>query len=359
VSLQAVMDYAYLNAKIRGKKSRFLSAGDYDRIYKSASPEELARVISGTDVATEELNHLLTGGREAVPDEIDRTLQKDFRFRYAMLVRQLPRYAQAFLKVYEKKFFVESLKIILKGKHLGVSTEEIKRLIVVPTEKYEKLIDQLVEMGSITQIVEQIPFADYKKGLQEAMSDYEQTKSPLILELALYKVFYSRVWSASYTLRLNDKRGVFSLLGSDVDLTNILAIARGKKQDIDSDTIRKWLIPKKYRITQQTIDALIQAGQLNQMGQILSSTQSLKDLALQTRDLFEKQDVSVDQFEMKIKEFLVQKAMRVLGGSPFQLGIFFSYLYLAQTEFSNIRAVIIGNLAGFDPEIIRKELIFF
>lgn len=360
MSFQAVQDYSYLNAKIHGKKSKFLSAKDYENLYNSTSNEELFRLISKTNFASDELNQLLLSSGKISPTEIDRILIKEFQIGFAILGHQLPIHAQKFLKAYEKKFFLDALKLILKAKHFGMSNDEIKNLIVIPSAKYQEIIDQLIKFPKVSNIIEQIPFPDYKKALQDALSDYEQFNSPLILELAIFQTYYRKLWIARNSINLTDRNSVFGLVGTEVDLINILAIIRAKKAGMDSETIKKWLIHKNFRLSQQNIDNMINIGNISQIEPIIGSVNSYRELAQQIRIIFEAGDsLSIDRIERKFKEYLVHKAISTLSGAPFQLGIFFSYIHLAEVEFSNVRAIIIGKLAGLNSEDIKNSIIYF
>ncbi|MHA2363425.1 MAG: V-type ATPase subunit [Candidatus Hodarchaeales archaeon] len=359
MSIQSVLDYSFINAKIRGKKSKFLSAGDYERFYKASSLEELARLLSGTGIGIEEINQIILGGNEQTisSQEVDRILSHHFYQDYTSI--PLPKYTNEFTQaVIKTKFFIEALKIIIRGKHLNLSKEEIQSFIVTPFDNEIHILDRLIDIPNIPQLVDDIPDSSIRSALQDALTDYDQTKSTLPLEMALYKAYYKKIWKVSSTIRKSDYEGVFSLFGTELDLINLLGILRSKKLKIDPDTTRKWLIPQKHRLSLQTLDNLIHAGQMSQVGQILITT-TYRDLIQQARDIFESTDMPINEIENLIKKYLVHKAMRILNGSPFHLGIFFAYLQLAKTQFENIRAIIIGKLGKLTPEMIREELIFF
>ena len=63
MSFQGSSDYSYLNAKIHAKRSKFLSAKDYERIYSATNLEDVYRLISATNVVSEEFNQLILSGR--------------------------------------------------------------------------------------------------------------------------------------------------------------------------------------------------------------------------------------------------------------------------------------------------------
>ena len=351
MSFQSSSDYSYLNAKIHAKRSKFLSAKDYERIYSATNIEDVYRLISSTNVVSDEFNQLILSGRNFTTSEVDALLIKTFQNNYSSLVHQLPMYAQVFLRVYEKRFFIDALKVIIKARHLGLEGEQIREYIVIPTGKYESLLDQLLKVPTVNSIIDQIPFPEYKKALQDALSDYEQYNSPLILELALLQTFYNKLWAASYALSLSDRRGVFDIVGTDVDLINTLAIVRGKLQGIETETLKKWLIQRNYRINQHVLENMAQIQSVNQIESILASISSYKELSQQIHEVFEEKEVSLDKLEQKFKLFLVQKSNRLLS-TPFQLGIFFSYMHLAETEFSNLRSIIIGKLGGLSVSLV-------
>jgi V/A-type H+-transporting ATPase subunit C len=359
MSLSNVQDYAYLNAKIHGKKSKFLSAKDYDRLYNAATSEDLYRLISSSNIVSDELSNLLLSNTDFSSREIDQILIKDFQTKISIISRQLPQYTRKFVMEYEKRFFVDALKIILKAKHFNMATQEIQNLIVVPSPKHAAMVDQLIKLQSVNSIIEQTPIPEYRIALQEALSDYELEKSPLIFEMALYKAYYKKLWMSNYTIRLSDRNSVFGIIGTEVDLINMLSIIRAKNLGMDPDLITKWLIPKNYKIPQQTIDAMKQVSSINQIDPIIRSIPLYRELAQQISEILESPDVPIEKLERKFKEFLIHKSIRMISSNPFQLGIFFGYMTLAQTEFSNIRAILIGKMAELSPEEIKDSIIYF
>ena len=354
-----VADYSYLNAKVHAKKSKFLSAKDYERLYNASTSEDLYRLISTTNFASTDLNNLLLSGDVYSATDIDSIMIRDFQTNFAILSQQLPMHTVNFVRAFEKRFFVEALKLIIKAKHFEMEDDQISKLVVLPSAKYQKIADQLIKLQSVNNVIEQIPFPEYKKALQDAMPDYEQANSPLILEMAVFQVFYRKLWAASYTLNLQDRNGVFAIVGTEIDLTNVLAIIRAKKLNMDTELIKKWLISKNYLLSQQTVDNIRQVTNLNQIEPLLASVNSYKELSMQIRELFEGNDVSIDRLERKFKEFLVQRAVRSLSGNPFHLGIFFGYVHLAQVEFANVRAIIIGKMADLPSDEIKNAIFYF
>ena len=69
--------------------------------------------------------------------------------------------------------------------------------------------------------------------------------------------------------------------------------------------------------------------------------------------------MQVDLLERKSKEILVQNSVRSLSGNPFHLGIFFGYTSLAQVEFANVRAIIIGKMVDLPIDEIKNAIFYF
>ena len=355
----SVSDYAYLNAKIHGKKSKFLSAKDYERLYNASSAEEMYRLISTASIASDELSNVLLSNAGFSARDIDQILIKDFQNRIGLMSRQLPQYTQTFIREYEKRYFLEALKILIKAKHFNMSEDEVEQLVVLPSKKYRLMFDQLLKLQTVNNIAEQVPVREYKVALQEALSDYEQQQDPLVLELALYSAYFKKLWSSSYTLKLSDKASVFGIIGTEVDLINVLAIIRAKKLGIEPDFIGKWLIKKTHKLPQHAIEAMKNVGSINQIEPILRSVSVYKELSQQVSSIFESSEISIEAIERKFKEHLVHKSIQMISANPFQLGIFFGYLNLAQTEFTNIRAIIIGKMANLSGDDIKDSILYF
>lgn len=361
MSVRPVLDYAYLYARIRGKKAKLLSAGDYERLYKSTSLTELGRHLSGEGLVGEELTQLLLGEENQLPPtrDVDKALSLQFQNDLKRLTSQLPKYTLEFVNVFKEKVFLDNLKIIIRGKHYGMTTEEIQSFLVTHLEKEMEVLDNLASQPTVVQILENVPMSDYRRALQDHLDVYDETNSPLVLEMALSKNYYEKLWKASQGLRTQDVEGVMALVGTEIDLTNLMTVMRAKHQGTTAEVIKQWLIPPaKKGLSQNVLNAMTDAPGLLQVNQLLANTQ-YRELAQQASELFEGSEVTLDRFESLAKQFLVHRATQQFVRLPFQLGVLFAYLYLAEAQFQNIRAIVIGKVAGLKPELIREELIYF
>jgi len=170
----SVSSYAFINAKIRGKKSRFLSAGDYERLYKAPSIEELARILSSSSMANEDLNHVLLSSDGLNSRKVDRLLSQQFIQETRQLSRVLPNYAQRFITAFFERIYFDALKLIIKSKDAGLTREQSLDLLIIPDYKDTVAMERMLDLPGIPQIIEAIPEPWIKISLQEALSDYDQ-----------------------------------------------------------------------------------------------------------------------------------------------------------------------------------------
>lgn len=87
--IKATMDYSYLNARIRGKKTQLLNNNDFERLVRATDLDELSRILNSTAYSgrlTQRLQEKpLPGGQE-----IDKLLTENFLGQYIFLGDFLP-----------------------------------------------------------------------------------------------------------------------------------------------------------------------------------------------------------------------------------------------------------------------------
>ena len=131
---RAANEFGFVNARIRGMKSRFLSVGTYESMLQSKSYEDFIKILSNTyygQVISRESSTAVPS-----PEDLALILSKDFADVSTNLSRSITGKVQMFTKTYLEMFLAESIKSIIRGVHVGLDREEILRFAVplTPTQ---------------------------------------------------------------------------------------------------------------------------------------------------------------------------------------------------------------------------------
>ncbi|MHA1989371.1 MAG: V-type ATPase subunit [Candidatus Hodarchaeales archaeon] len=350
------INYAYFNVKVKAKVAQLLSFSDYDRLIKAANIEEIARILSNTTYGEIGLTQKLIDQKKSLSgNEIDNIMTTDFQQLISDLAKHLPRTARRFAKKFTKKFYYDSLKIILRSKHLNLEKSSYDYYIKSPIIEDMETLNRLMDFNNISQIIDAIPEWQIRRILLDAMPIYEQTNSSLVLEQAINIGYYTEVWKELASLTTQGALAL-RLLGTEIDLTNIKTILRSKEIGIEREAVKRWLIPLKHRLG--SFEPFLQ-GKTTDIVNLISST-PYRDFAYQVQEAIETGDeLGLNKFETVISQYLVHQAIKTFRGTTFHLGTFIAYFILKRTEFENVRAIIVGKMAGIDQESIKDMIIYY
>ncbi|MFW9928321.1 MAG: V-type ATPase subunit [Candidatus Thorarchaeota archaeon] len=354
--VKAPITYAYLNVKIQAKKSRILQISDFDRLIKASNIEEVARILSNTAYGDSSLSQLLIDQKNfSNGKEIDRVMTNDFQNLFDGLSKHLPSVGRKFGKVFIKKFFYDSLKVILRAKHRNLPRSSYETYVNSPIPQDMELLLRLMEFNNIGQIIDAVPNSKIHKLLTDAVPLYEQMQSTLPLEQAINIGFYSDLWREASLLR-DQARVALRLIGTEIDLINIETILRAKILGMDKESIALWLIPIKLKLN--NFDSFLGLKPLDIINMLYNT--GYRDFAEGAQSIVEgTEEPAVDMFEGLIKKFLVHESFKAFRGGSFHLGIFIAFFFLKRVEFENVRAIILGKLAGLDQDTIKDLILVY
>lgn len=350
------INYAYFNVKVKAKVAQLLSFNDYDRLIKAANIEEIARILSNTTYGEIGLTQkLIDQSKSLTGNEIDNIMTQDFQQLISDLSKHLPRTARKFAKKFIKKFYYDSLKIILRSKHLNLEKSSYQYYVKSPIVEDMETLNRLMDFNNISQIVDAVPEWQIRKILLDAMPIYEQTNSSLALEQAINIGYYTEVWKELASLTTQGAIAL-RLLGTEIDLTNIETILRSKELGIEREAVKRWLIPLKHRLG--SFEPFLQ-GKTADIVNLIATT-PYRDFANQVQEAVEASDEpSLNRFETVIRQYLVHQAIKAFRGTTFHLGTFIAFFILKRAEYENVRAIIIGKIAGLDQEVIKDMIIYY
>ncbi len=146
------------------------------------------------------------------------------------------------LEAYYMKFIVSNLKLILKGKALGKSQEEIQTHINLHAEELIKQRDIVIK-ALITKDLEEavtiLNSTEFGEAIAKAATIYNDTKNIQIFDTYFDKILIQRL--ASAIKKYADKDST-KLVGMDIDFYNILSVIRGKFWGLQEEEIEDLIV---------------------------------------------------------------------------------------------------------------------
>ncbi|MBE0525435.1 MAG: V-type ATPase subunit, partial [Candidatus Thorarchaeota archaeon] len=155
MGLRSANEYGFVNARIRGMKSRFISIGVYENLLQASSYQDFIKMLSGTYYGSVIAKHSSTAVPS--PDELALILSQDFADVSTNLSRSLTGKVRIFTDNFLDMFFAESVKSIIRGLHVGLEADEILRFSVPSSPAEANLFQTLVGASSVNKMIDLLP----------------------------------------------------------------------------------------------------------------------------------------------------------------------------------------------------------
>ncbi|MFW9963160.1 MAG: V-type ATPase subunit [Candidatus Sifarchaeia archaeon] len=343
-------EYGFVNARIRGMKSRFLTIGNYESLLSSGSYEDFIKILSGTYYG-QVIGRDSTTSRPG-PEELALILSRDFASVSTNLSRTLTGRVREFTNTYLEMFMAESVKSIIRGVHVGLAKDEILRFAVPQTPEQATLFETLVDAGSVSKLIDLLPQWDLRVALLTKLPSYEEYISTAPLEVAIEEWYLKKVLKALEEFSDNDSKRVLDILESRVILRNTLTALRAVILQLESRALEQSLIrfPKAKEFT----DSL---KTVNTWRDVITKLENTRFSAFAGRiaRLYEDTE-DLSDVELAIEDYIAQRVKRQLTAYPFHLGTIIGFFNLKYYEVRNIRSIAVGVERGQSADDIRKMI---
>ncbi len=346
-------EYGFVNARIRGMKSRFLTVGNYESLLSSSSYEDFIKILSGTYYGPV-ISRDSTTSRPS-PEELALILSHDFANVSTSLSRTLTGRVREFTNTYLEMFMAESVKSIIRGVHVGLERDEILRFAVPQTPEQATLFETLVDAGSVSKLIDLIPQWDLRVALLTKLPSYEEFNSTAPLEVAIEEWYLRNVIEALKGFSADEAKRVLDILESRVILRNALTTLRAVILQLESRALEQSLI--RFAKAREFTDSLKTVNTWRDVITRLETTRFGQFGGRIARLYEETEDLS--DVELAIEDFIAQRVKQQLTAYPFHLGTIIGFFSLKYYEVRNIRSIAVGVERGQSAENIRKMIIIW
>ncbi|MDD3058289.1 MAG: V-type ATPase subunit, partial [Sphaerochaeta sp.] len=192
-------------------------------------------------------------------------------------------------------------------------------------------------------------------------SEQDLEKDGLIsLESKLDLLWYEHLRTALETLGRQDREVASTIFSVEVDLKNLLTLARyGWYHQMEGDALRSLVLPWGKVATSKETERYIQtaASDRDPVALINRFAGGLEqDQQLVQRGSIHIEETSVLE-NLKIEDYLEKKRHalyhKMLSSDPFTIALALSYFFLNKEESSMIKAILNGKYYGYDEAYIR------
>jgi len=279
------------------------------------------------------------------------------------LMEMSPKDVRLLLSAFLMKFEVNCVKALLRAKQAELDVDEAMKYIMPVGRLDEARCRKTLEISeNIADVVDSLSDMEYGSVLEKAFAVYEEEKIFYLLEVALDIHVYSKIWRAIGKLRGLDKKIAKTVIGLEIDSTNVKTILRCKAMGINEDQIRRYLIPVSEVFSEKELEeAMREADMQSFINSLvrLARRSMARDYQYIFTEIQELHVTSLTTLETILDRGLVETSLRMLKRYTafFNIGLILAFLNLKWFEVRNLRAIIRGSEAGIPTDRVKKLLI--
>jgi len=336
----------YVVARVRARRAALFDDEDYRKLVRMG-PAEIARFMEESSYETE-INAL--GARHSGVDLIEFALNRNMAENFDDLLRWADGQLYDLIARYLRKFDAWNVKTVIRGLYADSDPETIETDLIRAGEFDDRLVDRLLEAGSIQDVVDLLDRTMFGEPLADAYGDYESTGVLVPLENAVDRAFYERLLGG---IPETEPTALYrEFLTAEVDFRNARNALRLARSGADID-------PGDYFIEGGKLFSASELSQLatdvDQLVDAIRESTYGDDLSDALTELEEAD--SLIEFERTLEAALVAYADRLGSQFPVSVTPVISYVLAKEREVNNIRAIARGREAGLDPDEIEAELV--
>lgn len=351
-----VSGYAALSTRARAMYTDLLSPQDITRLSEAPDLPALVGILKTTPYGK-----YLTGlkDNELTPRRVILQIRNRLAASYSSIVQQAPEQTRPLIRQLFRYFEVGNLKAVLRSIQTVTSWNsdiapwDRVREVLFPYGTFSSIPAQaMVESGSIVSAVDLLRGTPYETVMSFAMKRYSAEQNLFPLEVALDLDFWRRLWGEVKQLKGKDREMGGKLIGSLLDLNNLMWVIRYKTfHQLSEEELINYTLPFGYRVKDEDVRA-IAAG-----ADIASIVSRIYPTIPEVASLLDNPIAGLPHLEHSLKQQVMRQCVSTFIGDPFHIGLPLSYLLLSDFEIQDLVVLIEAKSSRLKDEDFRPLLL--
>ncbi|MCP1714644.1 V/A-type H+-transporting ATPase subunit C [Methanocalculus alkaliphilus] len=347
------MEYGYVNARIKGMKSRLLTTHDLDEL--TNKPDLDAFISSLEETAyREELQKagIESAGLERIEVALRRDLIRAFQKVLSLFAGERE---EVYIRIILNRWDIQNIKTLLRGKKINAPTNEIRDCLLPAGELDMAALLELSKQPDVRAIIDLLATwrIDYSRPLTRNLPAYLDTRDLAVLELPLDRYYYERALSLLDNPEHYDQQIILDMITTEIDITNIRTLLRITREKMQDETIRDYLIDGGRYLSIERLESLASSGSIPDILVELGTTPYGFLGGIQP-ECISAGRISV--IERELERFMIEKGCKNFLREPLSIAIPVAYIWAKQNEVINLR-IIAHSIIGDVPESeLRRAL---
>jgi len=348
------MDYGYVNARIRGMKSRLLDHHAFDEMLFRP---DLNSVISDLE-KTPYHDEIAEAKKTCVGILcIELALRKNFARTFRKILKMVKgTEAERYIRIFLHRWDIQNIKTIIRGKNIHVTNDEILECLVPAGELDEATLSELIKQPDVRAVIDMLATWDivYSHPLTKKFPEFSEKRDLAILECELDRFYYQEGLDTLKTSTYNDVLIRNALMG-EIDTVNIKTLLRVVRDRIEWDIAQDFFISGGRDFSVSSLKHL--AG-LHSVEEVLKELGPTKFgfLSEYGEEVQKTQKISI--LEKQLDKYLIRKGVSAFGGEPLSIASIIGYFWAKYNEITSIRIISRCKTADLTEDQVREELVY-
>lgn len=330
-----------------GMKGRMLTRNELQTLAEARDIEELVTRMKNT-VYLDVLSKLT---KPYTAEKIEGALRENLVNNHVKMVSISG--GSGVLNAYFVKYITWNLKLILKGKALGKSYEELVPKINLRAEELVGRRDIIVKAlvaKNLEEAVAALAGSEFGEDAAKAAAAYKDKGDLWLFDTYIDHVFYRDLGKA-LTIESQSPE-VKNIVAADIDSYNILAVLRGKYWNLSQNDIDDLIVATTSKVPKDTLQKMINIEKMSEAIMELGNT-VYKDIIPQsaTNDIN-----AIMQLEASFESLQLKRVISSFR-TMFNVGIMVAALKLMMIEVRNLAAIASGVEQKVPAESIMTNLV--
>ena len=321
------IDYLVVSARIRARESKLLNRNRMEQILEATGDDEVERVL-------QECGYSLPESSD--PEVINKALADIQKEMLRTLLSSIP--DTRFLDVFRIKYDYHNAKALLKSKINGRNVDGM--LIAMGRTDVQELRDAFRRNDYIL-----LPDT-LAQAIAEAGDVLSAKDDPQLCDIIMDRYMFTEMYDIALATH---SAMLMNYVSIQIDVMNLRAVVRTLRMKKNADFLENILVEGGSVPVEDLMDAVSSGGEIS----ALYENSTLGDAAEAGHKALE--GGSLTEFERlcddSVNEFIYDMQLY-----PFGEAALICYLTELETEFVNLRVLLLGRKAGLDPESLRQRL---
>ncbi len=332
-------DFGYINARVRGLKSRLLSDEFYSEALNMVDFSAFTNALSQSPYMSdmEEAQAQYKGLQM-----VDEALTRNFRRTMQGILGFSDGTPKALISIFLLRYDLNNLKAIARAKHSGREAEDIRGALLPAGRLKPAVLDTIASAADLPGAAQSLAVTKHPLAgaFTRAVSQYGGEEDLFELELALDQAYYRVIFDI---LAKNSHPQLLKRhLQLEVDAANIRTALKVRNREQPSGEL---FIPGGREVTRSSFEQMSATASKEAL-QPLSNT-SFSEVA---------EAETPSQAEEAIREVLDQSARWLYLRDPLDIGVVLYFLRLKESETAKLRLLARGKFYGVPPRLLEREL---